>query len=317
MSKKKIIFDCDPGHDDALAILMALASPNIEVLAITTSAGNSLPVKTYNNARKLLALANREDIPLAMGAQKPLMRDLIIADDVHGESGLDGADLPKPTVDSLKKSANDLMYEILSQEKNVSIVVTGPLTNIAILLLSKPEIKEKIDLISFMGGACFGGNYSPQAEFNIFVDPEAAKIVLQSGIPIYMFGLDVTMKAQLYNKDIEYISSINNNVSRIISDLMRFFIKTTTYPFWADENHEEGAHLHDPCAIAYLIDPTLFEVYEMYVDVDTNDGVSCGSTVVDYDNIYNKNPNANVAFNLDLERFKELIYKCLNFYSDI
>lgn len=314
---KKVILDCDPGHDDAMALLMALASDKIDLLAVTTSAGNQKPEKTFANAKKLLALADREEIPVAKGANKPLLRELIIAENVHGKSGLDGAELPEPSVPDLTIPANDLIADILkdSQEK-ITLVATGPLTNIAIFLLSHPELKDKIEMISFMGGACFGGNYSPHAEFNIYVDPEAASIVVNSGVPIAMFGLDVTLKAQLFEKDIQEIRAVGNPVAATMADLLDFFNLTTTVPFWAEEDHVEGIHMHDPCAIAYIIDPTLFTVYPMNVQIETSNGLSLGSTVVDYDNIFNKEKNVLVGFDVDLPRFRELTMNTMEYFNN-
>lgn len=317
MTKRKVILDCDPGHDDAMALLMAIASDNIDLLAITTSAGNQLPEKTFENARKLLALAGREEIPVAKGAAKPLLRDLIIAEDIHGESGLDGAELPEPTVEALTIPANNLIADILRKsEEKVTLVATGPLTNMAIFLLTHPELKEKIELISFMGGACFGGNYSPHAEFNIFVDPEAADIVVNSGVPVAMFGLDVTLKAQVFVEDIQEIRAIGNKVATTMADLLDFFNLTTTVPFWADEDHVEGIHMHDPCAIAYVIDPSLFTVYPMNVQVETSNCLSLGSTVVDYDDVLKKEKNVLVSFGVDLPRFRKLIMDTMKYFSN-
>lgn len=316
MMTKKVILDCDPGHDDAMALFMAIASEEIELLAVTTSAGNQLPEKTYQNARKLLALANSEGIPVASGAKKPLNRELVIADEIHGETGLDGAELPNPTVEELSVSANDLMAEILSNsQEKVTIIATGPLTNVAILLSSHPELKNKIQEISFMGGACFGGNYSPHAEFNIYVDPEAADIVLKSGIPVIMSGLDVTLKAQLFKEDIEEIREVGNVVSETMADLLDFFNLTTTKPFWAGEDHVEGIHMHDPCAVAYIIDPTMFTSYPMYVEIETSSCLSLGSTVVDYDDIYQKDKNVIVNFDIDLKKFKDLLIKTMHYFD--
>src|SRR5699024_4708174 len=163
------------------------------------------------------------------GAHKPLRRELIIAEEIHGETGLDGAELPEPSISALTMSANDLIADILrNSEEKITLIATGPLTNIAIFLLSHPELKEKIELISFMGGACFGGNYSPHAEFNIYVDPEAADIVVQSGVPVAMFGLDVTLKAQLFEQDIQEIREKGNRVATTMADLLDFFHLTTT-----------------------------------------------------------------------------------------
>jgi pyrimidine-specific ribonucleoside hydrolase len=314
---RKVILDCDPGHDDAMALLMAIASDKIDLLAVTTSAGNQKPQKTFANARKLLALAKKENIPVAKGASKPLRRELIIAEDIHGESGLDGAELPEPSVPILTTSANDLIADILRQsEEKVTLIATGPLTNIAIFLLSHPELKEKIELISFMGGACFGGNYSPHAEFNIYVDPEAADIVVQSGVPTAMFGLDVTLKAQVFEQDIQEIRAIKNPVATTMADLLDFFNLTTTVPFWAEAGHVEGIHMHDPCAVAYVIDPTLFTVYPMHVQVETSDTLALGSTVVDYDNTSGKEKNVLVGFEVDLPRFKELIMDTMRYFDE-
>ncbi|CAM3237278.1 nucleoside hydrolase [Vagococcus fessus] len=313
---KKIIIDCDPGHDDAMALFMAMASSEVEVVGITTSAGNQKPEKTFQNARKLVALANKEEIPVVRGASKPIRRELIIAEEIHGETGLDGAELPNPTVPELEQSANDFLAETLrASEEKITLIATGPLTNIAIFLLSHPELKEKIEMISFMGGACFGGNYSPHAEFNIFVDPEAADIVLKSGVPTAMFGLDVTLKAQVFENDIQDIRAIDNEVSRTMADLLDFFNLTTTIPFWAEEGHVEGIHMHDPCAVAYVIDPTLFTVYPMAVEVETSDTLALGSTVVDYDDLSDGDKTTLVAFDIDLPRFKQLMMETMAYYN--
>lgn len=316
MKKTKIILDCDPGHDDAMALLMALAAENIELLAVTTSAGNQYPEKTFQNAKKLLALAKREDIPVAMGAPKPIRRELIIAEEIHGESGLDGAHLPEPTAPALTISANDLMAKILKEsDEKIAIVATGPLTNVAIFLLSHPELKDKIELISFMGGACFGGNITPHAEFNIYVDPEAADVVVNAGVPVAMFGLDVTLKAQLFPQDVQEIRAIANPVATTMADLLDFFNLTTTVPFWAEEGHVEGIHMHDPCAMAYIIDPSIFKMYQMHVEVETGDLMSRGSTVVDYQNVFGKEKNVSVSFGLDLAKFKKLVMNTMKYFS--
>ncbi|MDB8875008.1 nucleoside hydrolase [Pediococcus acidilactici] len=313
---KKVILDCDPGHDDALALLMAIASDQIDLQAVTTSAGNQQPEKTFYNARKLLSLAKTEFIPVAMGARKPLLRDLIIADDVHGKTGLDGAELPEPTVSPLKTSANDLMAKILREtNEKITFVVTGPMTNMAIFLLSHPELKNKIEAISYMGGACFGGNITPQAEFNIYVDPEAAQIVVDSGVPVYMFGLDVTLKAQLFEKDIQRISVIGNPVADVMTGLLKFFNLTTTQPFMASEGHVEGIHMHDPCAMAYIIDPSMFTMLKKHVEIDTSYSISAGSTVVDYDEVLGKEKNVEVGFDIDLDKFNSLVMETMKYFS--
>ncbi|HBL8930507.1 TPA: nucleoside hydrolase, partial [Enterobacter hormaechei] len=188
-----IILDCDPGHDDAIALVLALASPELDVKAITSSAGNQTPDKTLRNVLRMLTLLKRTDIPVAGGAVKPLMRELIIADNVHGESGLDGPALPEPDFAPQNCTAVELMAKVLRESAEpVTLVATGPQTNVALLLNSHPELHSNIARIVIMGGAMGLGNWTPAAEFNIFVDPEAAEIVFQSGLPIVMAGLDVT-----------------------------------------------------------------------------------------------------------------------------
>ena len=311
-TSRPVILDFDPGHDDAVAIFMALASPEIDLRLITTCAGNQSPEKTFMNARRLLALAGREDVPVAQGAPKPLRRELIIADDVHGESGLDGAELPEPTTEPHKERAIDALSRVLRESSEpVTIVATGPLTNVAILLLAYPELHEKIERISLMGGACFGGNYTPNAEFNIYVDPEAADYVFSSGIEIAMFGLDVTHKAQFFTDEIAAVAALGTRTGEVFGGLLEFFDRTTTPPFLAPEGHVEGLHMHDPCAMAYIIDPTLFTMVPARVDVVTVDGAALGSTVVDYNNTTGKRPNALVGFEVDRERLVQLIHNSL------
>ena len=311
-----IILDCDPGHDDAVALFMALASETLTLKLVTTSAGNQTPDKTFANARRLLALAQREEIPVAQGAPGPLRRALIIAESIHGKSGLDGADLPEPTTVPDPRTALDAMVEvIMGSDTQITIVATGPLTNVAILLLSHPEVKPKIELISIMGGACFGGNYTPNAEFNIYVDPEAADIVFSSGVPIAMFGLDVTLKAQVFGEDIAAIRALGTRTGRIFAGLLDFFHLTTTPPLFPPEGHIEGIHMHDPCAVAYLIDPSLFTMLHTRVDVVTNDGHTLGATVVDYNSTTGREPNALVGFDVDRPRFAQLLHKSLAQFS--
>lgn len=307
-----VIMDCDPGHDDAVALFIALASEKIKVLGITTSAGNQLPEKTFKNARKLLALAQREDITVCSGAKKPLSRELIIADKIHGETGLDGAELPNPSTLPNNKKAWEFMAGLLKTSKEpVNIVATGPLTNVAILLLSYPELKPLIKSITIMGGACFGGNITPAAEFNIYVDPEAADIVFKSGIPINMFGLDVTLKAQMLPDEIEQLADLGNTTGKIFSDLLKFFIKSATPYFLAGEGHVEGVHLHDACTIAYLIEPSIFRMHDCFVEVDTNDGPTLGSTIVDYNRATDRSFNTSVAFEIDRKKFVHMVSESL------
>lgn len=309
---RPVILDCDPGHDDAIALFMALASPKLELRAVTTCAGNQVPEKVFLNARRLLALAGREDVPVARGARNPLQRDLVIAADIHGESGIDGAELPEPTIPADTRSALELMAEVLRlSDRPVTIVATAPLTNVAILLLAHPELSSKIELISIMGGACFGGNITPAAEFNIYVDPEAADIVLRSGVPLALFGLDVTLRAQLHEPDIERIEALGTRTGHAFAGLLRHFHAVAIPPFMAPAGHVEGLHLHDPCPVAYLIEPELFTMLERRVDVVTGDGLTRGETVIDYMKRTDRVPNALVGFDVDQDGIAALVHSSL------
>lgn len=217
---KKIILDCDPGHDDALAMTLAVASPKIELLAVTTSAGNQTPDKTLNNAMRMLKLLGREDIPVAGGNRTPLVKPLETAGEVHGESGLDGYPLPKPDFQPVELIAKTLKESATP----VTLVVTGPMTNAALFLRVYPELaKAKIDQIVYMGGAMGFGNWQPSVEFNIFVDPEAAKIVMNFGIPLVMAPLNVTHQAQILKPEIEALRQIKNPVGQAFYGLQSFF----------------------------------------------------------------------------------------------
>lgn len=306
--RREVIFDCDPGHDDAIALLLALSSDALDVKLITTSAGNQTQDKTMMNTRKLLSFIGVTDIEVARGAAKPIVRDLIIADNIHGESGLDGADLGEPVIEESPRSALDAMRDVLTRaDGKMTIIATGPLTNVAILLLAYPELKDKIECISLMGGAALGGNWSMAAEFNIYVDPEAADIVFRSGIPIIMSGLDVTHKAQVLREDIERIRGIGNRTGGIIAALLDFFSEHSPPYFLSKEPHYKTAHLHDPCAVAYLIDPTLFDGIDCYVGIETCGRLTVGSTVVDMNRRSGRPNNAKVLLDLDRERFMDLV----------
>lgn len=305
MKKIPVIMDCDPGHDDAIALMLALGNEKIDVKAVTTSAGNQTPEKTLNNALRVLSFLGRDDIEVAQGALKPLMRDLIIAPEVHGDSGLDGPYIPEPSFKASERRAVDVIADVLrNSEEKVTLIPTGPLTNIATFLLTYPELRDKIERISLMGGAADGGNWTPSAEFNILVDPEAADVVFKSGVPIVMCGLDVTHKAQVYDEDIEKFRGLSNATGKLVAELLDFFAI-----FHKDERFGfKGAPLHDPCAVAYVIDPSIIETKKCHVEIETKGEFTLGATVVDYNDISRKEKNADVAFNIDREKFIEMIY---------
>ncbi|ALQ46945.1 MULTISPECIES: pyrimidine-specific ribonucleoside hydrolase RihA [Raoultella] len=307
-----IILDCDPGHDDAIAMVLALASPELDVKAITASAGNQTPDKTLRNVLRMLTLLGRQDIPVAGGARKPLMRELIIAENVHGESGLDGPALPEPDFTPQACTAVELMAKTLRESPQpVTIVATGPQTNVALLLNSHPELHDKIARIVMMGGAMVLGNWQPAAEFNIYVDPEAAEIVFQSGIPVVMAGLDVTHRAQIHGLDIERFRQVGNPVATIVAELLDFFMEYHKDAKWGFT----GAPLHDPCTIAWLLKPELFTSVERWVGVETQGKYTQGMTVVDYYFLTGKQPNTTVLLDIDRERFVDLLVERLAFYG--
>ncbi|WP_058911708.1 pyrimidine-specific ribonucleoside hydrolase RihA [Entomohabitans teleogrylli] len=307
-----VVLDCDPGHDDAIALILALASPEITLKAVTTSAGNQTPEKTLRNALRILTLLGRHDIPVAGGAPKPLMRQLIIADNVHGESGLDGPQLPEPGFAPQPCTGVELLARVLKEsDRPVTVVATGPLTNIALLLTSHPQLHQKIAQIVIMGGAVMLGNWTPAAEFNIYVDPEAAEIVFQSGLPLVMAGLDVTHKAQILAADIERLRAIGNPVAVAVAELLDFFIEYHKQEKWGFQ----GAPLHDPCTIAWLLKPEMFTTLQRWVGVETQGKYTQGMTVVDYYSLTGKPANATVMMDIDRQAFVDLLAERLRFYD--
>ncbi|MGY3902102.1 pyrimidine-specific ribonucleoside hydrolase RihA [Aeromonas lusitana] len=307
-----VILDCDPGHDDAIALILALASPELKVLAVTTSAGNQTPDKTLNNALRILTLLGRHDIPVAAGAPKPLARELIIADNVHGESGLDGPRLPDPGFAPQAMTALELMARTLRESPEpVTLVPTGPLTNIALLLAAHPELYPKIARIVLMGGAAGAGNWTPAAEFNIYVDPQAADMVFKSGLPITMCGLDVTHQAQVMDEDIERVRAIPNPVARCVAELLDFFMIYHRDPKWGFL----GAPLHDPCTIAWLLAPGLFNGVDCWVGIETQGTHTVGMTVVDRYGLTGHAANAHVLLGLDREGFIDLLVQRLQAFG--
>ena len=309
---KKIIIDCDPGHDDMLAMILALSrSEDLKVLGITTVAGNQTGEKTYTNALKVLNLIGRQDVPVSRGFDKPLVREQVIAPQIHGVSGLDGAQLPEPKGLETKKHAVDFIIDtILGENEKIYLVPTGPLTNIAVALLKEPKIKEKLEKIVLMGGAARDSNFTPAAEFNIYADPEAARIVFESGVPIVMVGLDVTNRALISYEDIDALEKLNGKVSRVIAPLLRFFANTNKE--WFGIN---GAPVHDALAVSYLIDPRILSLKDCHVDIETKGEFTYGQTVADLYGVTKKPKNAQVALDLNLEKFKKLVIDAIRSFD--
>ena len=305
MAPKKIIIDCDPGQDDALAILLALGSPEeIEVLAVTAVAGNVPLALTEVNARKLVALAGRSDVPVYRGADRPLVRDLVTAEFVHGKTGLDGADLPDPSTPLADGHAALAIVDILRREPagSVTICPVGPLTNIALALRLAPDIAANIKAIVLMGGAIAVGNITPAAEFNIYVDPHAADVVFRSNVPIVMHGLDVTHKALVTPSRLAAIKAIGSEVSEAVYGLLTFY---NIYDQAKGEG--QGAPLHDPCAIAYVMRPDLFGGRNCNVTIDIASEASMGRTLVDWRGRTDRPANALVVDQIDAAGFFELL----------
>ena len=305
--KKKIILDCDPGHDDAVAIMLAAAHDDIEILGITCVAGNSILENTTINALKICSLIGRTDIPIFSGAEKPLKYELVTAAHVHGESGLDTDGQPiiiSENYSIQKMHAVDFIIETChKQNEPIYLCPIGPLTNIALALQKDPSIKSKIKEIVFMGGAAMClGNITPAAEFNIYVDPHAANIVLNSGVKTVMFGLDVTHKVNVNDKIINDIKNNQNKSSVLFADLMNFYSKTHREVFEINESP-----LHDPCVIAYLIDDNIFSGKFVNVQVEEDSLLTRGKTVTDWVKVTKRKLNCHVMINANSEKFFSIL----------
>ncbi|MET9271596.1 nucleoside hydrolase [Kribbella sp. NPDC003557] len=293
-----LILDCDPGHDDALAILLAVADPAIDLLAVTTVAGNQTVDKCTVNARRVLSLAGVSDVPVARGADRPLVRRLRIADDVHGTTGLDGsAFMGEPSVPESPYSAHEVLVDVL-RSRPATVVATGALTNIARLLVDEPGLAANITEIVWMGGSTERGNIAPLAEANAFVDPEAADLVVRSGIPFTMCGLNVTHQALVTDDVLARLERIGTPLARICGEWMTFFAST-----YRDLFGFEAPPLHDPVAVARVVDPAIVRCVEANLVVETTGEWTAGATVVDLDGYTGRPPNARIAVALDQEAF--------------
>ncbi|MFN8061912.1 MAG: nucleoside hydrolase [Vicinamibacterales bacterium] len=297
-----IILDCDPGHDDAVAILLALASDELDVVGITTTFGNVDLAQTTRNALVMTDLARRA-VPVYPGADRPLLRARLSAEDVHGRSGLDGPTLdppsrqPEPT-----RAAEFIARTVLERPGEVTLVPVGPLTNIALALRLEPRLATAVRRIVLMGGGLNLGNTTPAAEFNILCDPHAAKIVFEAGIPLTMFGLNLTHQALATPERVALIRALDTRIGRVTAELLDFFklAYQKRYDF-------AGPALHDPTAVAYLVRPELFTVQPMFVEVDATDGPSAGRTNCDRWNVTGRAPNADVALTIDADGFFTLL----------
>lgn len=306
MAPRRVIIDCDPGQDDAVALFLAMASPDeIDLLGITTVAGNVPLALTQRNARLMCDIASRPDIPVFAGCDRPIEREPITAEYIHGETGIDGIEVHEPSTPLQQRHAVEFIVDTLSRadEASVTLVPTGPLTNIATAIRKAPAALNSVREIVLMGGAMReSGNRSPSAEFNILADPEAADIVFRSGAAITAFGLDVTHRVLSTRDRIERILALGNPVATATAGMLGFFHNFDTSKYRSD-----GAPLHDPCTVAYLINPGLFATRHCNVSVETRSELTLGHTAVDFWYVTDRPRNANWAYEVDADGFYDLL----------
>jgi purine nucleosidase len=304
----KIILDCDPGHDDAIAILLAHGSPEIELLAITTVVGNQTLDKVTRNALAVARIAGLTGVPIAAGCPRPLVRQISTAAEIHGESGLDGPTLPEPTLPVDERHAVDLIIDtVLSHEpKTITLVPTGGLTNIALAARKEPRIVERVKEVVLMGGGYHTGNWSAVAEFNIKIDPEAAHIVFNEAWPVLMVGLDLTHQALATPDVVEQIGAVGTKPAQFVLELLEFFGS-----MYKKSQGFDAPPVHDPCAVAYVIDPTVMTTRRVPVDIELTGNLTLGMTVADFRSPPPDDCTTSVAVELDHQKFWGLVVDAL------
>jgi len=303
VSPKPVILDVDPGHDDAVALMLACGHPGLDLLAVTTVAGNVSLEKTTHNALRVLSLVGCTDVPVGAGASEPLERPLHTAEDIHGKSGLDGPEeIPAASFETDERGAAALIADTLqATSEPVTLIPVGPLTNIATFLREHPDLKDRVARISLMGGSMGLGNTTPAAEFNIYVDPEAAREVFASGLPITMTGLDVTHQAGA-GPDVRERLRATGRVGGVVAGFLDFFATTYESVFGFD-----APPLHDPVAVAAVLEPDLLKTRPMRVDIECESELTRGETVCDFYGVTGRPPNAEVGVELDREAFFRLL----------
>ncbi|MBU5486177.1 nucleoside hydrolase [Clostridium sp. MSJ-11] len=307
--KIPVIIDTDPGVDDAIALFLAFSSDKLDIRAVTTVGGNIPLEKTTKNSIDLVSYFGKS-AKISKGASGPLLRELETAEWVHGASGIASVKLPKGNIELYEKNAWDTIYEeAIKFEGKLNIITLGPLTNIAIALMKYPDLKDKIERITLMGGACYIGNTTPAAEFNIYVDAEAADIVFKSGIPLTMVGLDATHKAVVLEEEINEITSSGNRVSSVVKELFQSCLSVCKL------YGAEGAIVHDALAVAAVIDPSIISKKEYYVSIETKGELTYGKTVVDIYDVTKNKPNVEVALGVDRERFVQMFKGMMREYA--
>ena len=304
MTARPIIIDCDPGVDDAIALLLALASTDaLQILGVTAVAGNAPLRLTQKNARRICQLAGRPNVPIYAGCPGPLLQPLVTAAHIHGETGLKGADLPEPTLPLQPQHGVNFLIDTLTQtDQTITLATLGPLTNVAVALIQQPQIVENIEEIVVMGGAITHGNVTPSAEFNIYVDPHAAQVVLGAGAKLTLISLDVTHQALTTPERLTAIRALNTPVSQAAAGMLAYYGVED-----AERYGMPGSPLHDPCVIAYLLQPTLFTGREAYVEVDITSPLTLGRTVVDLWRTSDHPANAKVIQTIDADGFYQLL----------
>lgn len=308
---RHVVIDCDPGHDDAIALLLALAQDDWAVDGITVVAGNQTLDKTVRNTLQTLTVAGRADVPVYAGMDRPMVRPLVTAEHVHGASGLEGPVLPEPACEPQAVHAVDWLADHLrAQDDPIDVVATGPLSNLGALLRLAPDAAERIRQVVLMGGAITEGNITPAAEFNIYVDPEAAHVVFESGIPVTMVGLDVTHRALLPSRRFGEIRAMGGPVAEMVADLLEYFAR-----FHADTYGFDGVPIHDACAVAALLDRQLMTTRRLRVDVETAGRHTTGRTVVDLWGVTGHEPNVDVCVDIDADRFFGMLLDAVSRYA--
>lgn len=310
MNRRKIILDCDPGHDDAIAIMLAGKHPKIDLLGVTVVSGNQTLEKTGLNALNICQYLDI-DVPVCLGASEPLIKDVEVCYEIHGETGLDGFDFPELSISFDNRLAAQFIIDILtSTEDKVTMVTTGPMTNLALALKLNPKIKDSIEEVVLMGGSYQNGNVTPAAEFNIYSDPEAAYIVFNSGLTVRMFGLDVTRKVLVLPDVIDRMSKINNKASKLFCDLMKVFNENQKRVFGF-----EGGPLHDPLPLVYLVQPEVVHLEYVSCVIDISRGSSYGRTNCDIFDYLKLPKNAYVATKVNVEMYWDIIESVIKMYN--
>jgi len=303
-----IIIDCDPGHDDAIALLLAVASPKVDLLGVTTCFGNCAVEDSTRNALRILTLVGETSIPVAQGASGPLVGSTALGNYVHGKSGLDGPDIPEPAFSANEMPAVELMKTLIEQSNEpVTLVVTGPMTNAAELLRDHPEVAGNIREVIFMGGSTNGGNHTPSAEFNTYADPEALQQVIDSGLPLRMVGLNLTHQALATPDVVERMRVMNHRLGQVCAEWMGFF-GASYESVWSFQSPP----VHDPCTVAALINPTVIQWQKSFLAVELEGKWSRGETIIDLHNRYTFEANAEIALTLDRDSYWDLVLESID-----